>query len=148
MASAEVANDLFKQNQKMASESLFREKEVDNLTNLIYGSSGLEGDNELRTDTYRYDVNPERLKIFRSPAMKKALKQKFVTGQTQDQIVKNLLNMSDSDNDGELDRDQKDQLHKLEQNDVKTDKKAKRAKRLANMGIKEQDSGSEISDSD
>ena len=40
--------------------------------------------------------------------MKKALKQKFVTGQTQDQIVKNLLNMSDSDNEGDLDREQKE----------------------------------------
>ena len=92
----------------MAQESLFREKEVDNLTNLIYGHTGNDADSELRIDSNRYDVNPERLKIFRSAAMKKALKQKFVTGQTQDQIVKNLLNMSDSDNEGDLDRDQKE----------------------------------------
>lgn len=37
--------------------------------------------------------------------MKKALKAKFVTGQTQDQIVKNLLNMSDSDNEDEIDKE-------------------------------------------
>ena len=45
--------------------------------------------------------------------MKKALKAKFVTGQSQDQIVKNLLNMSDSDNDEGQDID-KEHLHRLE----------------------------------
>jgi hypothetical protein len=34
--------------------------------------------------------------------MKKLLKSKFVTGQSQDQIMKNLLNMSDSDEDEEV----------------------------------------------
>lgn len=60
---------------------------------------------EQTLDCNRYDINPERLSIFRRPAVKKALKQKFVTGQSQDQIVKNLLNMSDSDNDEGADID-------------------------------------------
>ena len=44
----------------MAQESLFREKEVDNLTNLIYGPPAA-ADTDLRVDSNRYDVNPERL---------------------------------------------------------------------------------------
>jgi hypothetical protein len=32
--------------------------------------------------------------------MKRLLKTKFVTGQSQDQIMKNLLNMSDSEDEG------------------------------------------------
>lgn len=48
--------------------------------------------------------------------------------------------MSDSDNEDEID---KEQLHKIEANDIKTDKKAKRLKRLANRDIYEKDSGSE-----
>jgi ribosome biogenesis protein BMS1 len=50
--------------------------------------------------------------------------------------------MSDSDNDNEQAID-KEQLHKIEQNDIKVDKKAKRLKRLANRDIKEAEEGSE-----
>jgi len=50
--------------------------------------------------------------------------------------------MSDSDNDNEQAID-KEQLHKIEQNDIKIDKKAKRLKRLANRDIKEAEEGSE-----
>lgn len=95
-------------------------------------------------DSNRYDVNPTRLNRFRNAALKKHLKSRFVTGQTQDQIVKNLLNMSDSD--GEMDID-KEQLRNLEANDTKIDKKGKKKKRLENEGKNVDDSGSEI-DSD
>ena len=52
--------------------------------------------------------------------------------------------MSDSDNEDAKEID-KEQLHRLEQNDIKTDKKAKRKKRLENQGIKDDESGSEAS---
>jgi hypothetical protein len=52
-----------------------------------------------------------------------------------------------SDSDGELDVD-KEQLRRIEQNDIKTDKKAKRNKRMENRGKKVDESGSEISESE
>ncbi len=59
--------------------------------------------------------------------------------------MKNLLNMSDSDGeDADID---KEQLRKIEQNDVKGDKKAKRKKRLENDGKTLDESGSEASES-
>jgi hypothetical protein len=42
--------------------------------------------------------------------------------------------MSDSDNEQDID---KEQLHKIEANDIKIDKKGKRQKRLDNRDIKE-----------
>lgn len=53
--------------------------------------------------------------------------------------------MSDSDNDELAKGIDKEQLHKLEQNDVKTDKKAKRLKRLANRDLKPEEEGSDFS---
>lgn len=55
--------------------------------------------------------------------------------------MKNLLNMSDSEdeialNDGK--KIDKEQLRKIEDNDRKVDKKEKRRKRLENRGIKEE----------
>ena len=50
-------------------------------------------------DTNRYDVHPSKLEHFTHPDLKKLLKSKFVTGQSQDQIMKNLLNMDDSDDE-------------------------------------------------
>ena len=102
--------------------------------------------NENANDCNRYDVNPQKLRVFANANLKKALKAKFVTGQSQDQIVKNLLNMSDSDNE-ETSKIDKEQLRKIETNDIKVDKKAKRKKRLENMGIKVEDSGSEAESS-
>lgn len=55
--------------------------------------------------------------------------------------------MSDSDADEQVKGEQKEHLHRLEQNDIKTDKKAKRMKRLANRGIKQDESGSEVDES-
>lgn len=60
--------------------------------------------------------------------------------------MKNLLNMSDSDNE-ETEKIDKEQLRKIEANDIKVDKKAKRKKRLENMGIKIDESGSEAESS-
>jgi hypothetical protein len=48
-------------------------------------------------DTCRYDVHPSKLEYYTQPDVKKLLKSKFVTGQSQEQIMKNLLNMEDSD---------------------------------------------------
>jgi len=54
--------------------------------------------------------------------------------------------MSDSDNE-ETEKIDKEQLRKIEANDIKVDKKAKRKKRLENMGIKIDESGSEAESS-
>ena len=81
--------------------------------------------------------------------MKKLVKRRFVTGQNSDQIVKNLLNMSDSEDEAALkdgEKIDKEQLRKIEDNDRKVDKKEKRRKRLENQGIKEEQSGSEFDD--
>lgn len=78
----EDKEDLFKVNEKLSKQSLFREREVDNLTSLIYktANNNDENGNESRVDSNRYDINPSKLQMFRSAAMKKALKAKFVTG--------------------------------------------------------------------
>lgn len=58
--------------------------------------------------------------------------------------------MSDSEDEAALKDGQKidkEQLRRIEANDRKTDKKEKRRKRLENMGIKEQASGSEFEES-
>ena len=51
-------------------------------------------------DTFRFDVNPLKLKRYIQKDFKKLLKKKFVTGQSKDKILENLINMSDSDNEG------------------------------------------------
>lgn len=53
--------------------------------------------------------------------MKKLLKSKFVTGQSQDQIMKNLLNMSDSDEDEEVADRKIKKLKKRTQKDEESD---------------------------
>ena len=54
--------------------------------------------------------------------------------------------MSDSDNEKDEAADiDKEQLRRIEQNDIKTNKKDKRKKRLENKGIKVNDSDSEVS---
>lgn len=75
---------------------------------MIYGdidseaaTSGENFDDSLIVDTNRYDVHPSKLELYTDSDMKKLLKSKFVTGQSQDQIMKNLLNMSDSDEEEE-----------------------------------------------
>lgn len=75
---------LLNANEKIKDASLFREKEVDNLSQLIYNSKTEEIPDGSIVDTNRYDVSPTKLEVFRSPALKKILKSKFVTGQSQD----------------------------------------------------------------
>ena len=55
----------------------------------------------LQNDTFRYDANPVKLNRYNQKNFKKLLKKKFVTGQSKDKILENLLNMSDSDNEAE-----------------------------------------------
>jgi len=99
-------------------------------------------------DSSRYDVPPFKLVTFSEQAMKAKLKKRFVTGQSSDQIVKNLLNMSDDEEQVELNAHDKEQLTKIEANDTKVDKKEKRRKRLESQGIKieDADADSELSE--
>lgn len=94
--------------KKETLQTLFRERQVDNLSNLIYGSPKEDNNDEeietdassLEHDTNRYDVNPMKLSIYKQVNYKKLLKKKFVTGISKDKILENLLNMSDSDEEG------------------------------------------------
>lgn len=99
--------DKFEEQRKQDQQTLFREREVQNLRDLIYGKIDSAAttdyeeeqplDDSLIVDTNRYDVHPSKLEFYLQPDVKKLLKSKFVTGQSQEQIMKNLLNMSDSD---------------------------------------------------
>lgn len=56
---------------------------------MIYGAIDTETeadevDDSLIVDTNRYDVHPSKLLLYTQPDYKKLLKQKFVTGQSQD----------------------------------------------------------------
>ena len=118
------ADRAFKEQNEKAKQIMFKEREVDNLMNLIYGeSAGMEtsADDEdtERPDTNRYDSGLDKLSMFTRPAVKRKLKSKFVTGQGSDQIVQNLLNMSDSENEDDAEKRKldKEQLRKIEAND-------------------------------
>jgi len=50
------------------------------LHNIIYKNESEPVNNENAHDCSRYDVNPQKLKMFASASLKKALKAKFVTG--------------------------------------------------------------------
>ena len=111
----------FRDHESKSKQILFKEREVDSLMNMIYGSTQDletmdEDDEDGVIDTYRFDVAKEKLSMYRNSAVKRKLKQKFVTGQGQDQIVQNLLNMSDDEGevDAEKRRSDKEQLRKLE----------------------------------
>ena len=134
----------------MDQQTLFREKEVDNLQALIYGEGN---DNQegplLEIDTFRYDSNPAKLDRYKSRGFKRLLKKKFVTGQSKDKILENLLNMSDSDNEAETKEGtklDKDQLRRIEENDRKGSKADKKKKRLENKGIKVEDDSDDNSE--
>ena len=82
----------FRDHESKSKHILFKEKEVDSLMNMIYGSTQDletmdEDDEDGVIDTYRFDVAKEKLSMYRNSAVKGKLKQKFVTGQGQDQIV-------------------------------------------------------------
>ena len=74
------------------------------MMSMIYGASmddmkvEMEGDDSEdddmtggALDTNRFDVAPEKLRMYKDSAVKRKLKTKFVTGQGSDQIIKNLL---------------------------------------------------------
>ena len=112
------------------------------MQDLIYGKAGLgsvESETKLEIDTIRYDVNPLRLQQFKQKPYKRLLKKKFITGQAKDKILQNLLNMSDSDEEGK-DKEgktiDKEQLKKIEGNAIKGTKQDKKRKRMENKGIK------------
>lgn len=94
--------------KSLMSQKLYREREVDNLQSLIYGAPGKDNESPelfnddalMKYDTNRYDVSINKLAMFKSKQVQIKLKKRFVTGQSADQIVKNLLNMSDSEDEG------------------------------------------------
>lgn len=155
--------------KKAAQSTLFREREVDNLHALIYGAqkdeetvetfgySDFQDDattqadvtSNMALDTFRYDINHLRLQRYQVPNYKKLLKKKFVTGQSKDKILENLINMSDSDDEGRDkagDAIDKDQLRRIEDNDRKGTKADKKRKRLENKGVKVQTDSDEMSE--
>ena len=98
----------FRDHSAKAKQILFKEREVDNMMSMIYGASmddmkvEMEGDDsedddmtggalDTNLDTNRFDVAPEKLRMYKDSAVKRKLKTKFVTGQGSDQIIKNLL---------------------------------------------------------
>lgn len=99
-------------------------------------------------DSHRYDVAKEKLAMYKRSDVKKKLKSKFITGQGSDQIVQNLLNLSDSEGeqDAEKRKEDRDQLRKIEDNDTKVDKKDKKKKRMEarNEKVRDSESDSEI----
>ena len=144
----ETQVDAFDLHEKNKSQLLFREREVNNIQNLIYATESTEDIyDEKVIDSNRYTAPKVKLEMFKRPTVKRLLKKRFVTGQTSDQIVKNLLNMSDSEDEAGLEdgkKIDKEQLRRIEENDHKTSKADKKKKRLENIGIKAEQSGSEF----
>jgi hypothetical protein len=90
-------------------------------------------------DCLRFDVNPIKLNQYAKPSFKKLMKKKFVTGIAKDKVLENLLNMSDSDEEGKDEEGKpmdKDQLRRIEENDRKGTKFDKKRKRMENKGFK------------
>ena len=90
-------------------------------------------------DCLRFDVNPIKLNLYSHTNYKKLLKKKFVTGIAKDKVLENLLNMSDSDEEGKDEEGKpmdKDQLRRIEDNDRKGTKFDKKRKRMENKGFK------------
>ena len=104
------AKEVFDKHAKDQKQILFREREVDNLTALIYGSTEAPVSDDIESedivDSNRFDVDKSKLELFKQKDMKKMLKSKFVTGGSDDQVVKNLLNMSDSEDEEKIDKEQ------------------------------------------
>jgi hypothetical protein len=122
---------------------------------LIYGKDSgdrnevQDDDAEMMYDTLRYDVNPIKLNQYAISNFKKLLKKKFVTGIAKDKVLENLLNMSDSDEEGK-DQDgkpiDKDQIRRLEDNERKGTKFDKKRKRMENKGFKVETDSDEASE--
>jgi len=49
-------------------------------------------------------VGQEKLERYLMPEVKKSLKSRFITGQSSEQVMKNLMNMSDSDEEDAKDK--------------------------------------------
>ena len=87
----------FRDQSAKAQQILFREREVDNLMNMIYGASAtmdtasddddFDDDDGGALDSNRFDVAAGKLAMYKRPVVKRKLKSKFVTGQSSDQIV-------------------------------------------------------------
>jgi len=112
-------NKIMKEKSK-EQQTLFREKQVHNLTDIIYGKkqeksfgyfedqvpASTSGETdfieevELSTDCYRFDVHSFKLERYKKRSVKRLLKKKFVTGLAKDKVMENILNMSDSDEEG------------------------------------------------
>lgn len=148
----------------MIEQTLFKEKEVSNLTELIYGEdeptqsfgyTNLEiretpgtgeqahtSANSYDIDSFKFEVNPIKLERYKDPLMKKLVKKKFVTGISKDKVLQNIMNMSDSDDEGRdkdgntIDKAQKEQMRKMEDNSRKGTKLEKKRKRMENKGHK------------
>lgn len=122
---------------------------------MIYGKDSgdrnevQDDDAEMMYDTLRYDVNPIKLNQYAISNFKKLLKKKFVTGIAKDKVLENLLNMSDSDEEGK-DQDgkpiDKDQIRRLEDNERKGTKFDKKRKRMENKGFKVETDSDEASE--
>jgi len=76
----EMEAAIAKENLKERKADLYREREVDNLHSMIYGDK-MEED-EATVDTARFDTADKTLQRYLQPAMKRALKRKFVTGKS------------------------------------------------------------------
>lgn len=74
----------FEEQKEINKQNLFRERQVDNIQELIYGKPKEEnkapGDSGLEFDSFRFDVNPLKLEQYGLKSHKKLLKKKFVTG--------------------------------------------------------------------
>lgn len=83
-AAKEIASegkDAFEINQKLKAQLNFREREVDNLQNLIYGNEGQnDWASEETIDSNRFTAPKVKLELFKRKAMKKLVKKRFVTG--------------------------------------------------------------------
>lgn len=77
----EIREDVFDQHEKNKSQLLFREKEVENLHNLIYATESNEDIyDEKVIDSNRYTAPKVKLEMFKRPTIKRLLKKRFVTG--------------------------------------------------------------------
>lgn len=67
------------------TQALFREREVDNLQNLIYNQdSTTDYMDEHAIDSTRFTAPKAKLQLFTRKSVKKLVKKRFVTGQGSD----------------------------------------------------------------
>lgn len=64
---------------------LFREREVENLQNMIYNSESTDDlSNEHAIDSNRFTAPRPKLELYKRSSVKRLLKKRFVTGQGSD----------------------------------------------------------------